>query len=104
MVTVPVQHAESAPPQHQRHRNHGEKIDRRVVERIGEDGVFERDHVLAVDDFEIVERALFAVEQLHHGHAADVFLGEAVDARDGGAHAPIALAHRVAEQAGDEPG
>ena len=97
------QHAESAAPDHQRNGNHREQIDRRVVERVGKDRVFERDHVLAVDGFEVVEGALFAVEELHHRHAADVFLGKAVDARDGGAHAAIALAHRVAEEARDEP-
>ena len=80
----------------------GEDFDRRVVERVGKDGVFEGDHVEAVDGFEIVVGALFAVEKLDDGHAADVFLGEAVDAGDGGADAAVAFADAVAEQARDE--
>ena len=58
-----------------------------IEERVGEDGVFEGDHVLAVDDFKVVEGALLAVEELHHAHPGDVLLGEAVDAGDGGADA-----------------
>ncbi len=55
-----------------------------IVKRVGEDGVFESDHVQPVYAFKILVGALFAVEQLHHAHARDVFLGEAVDAGNGG--------------------
>ena len=80
----------------------GEHIDRRVVERVGEDGVFEGDHVLAVDGFKVGVGALLAIEELHHRHARDVLLDKAVDAADGGAHAAVALAHMVAEDARDD--
>ena len=60
------QHAEAAAPDHQRDGHRRQQIDRRIVERVGEDRVFERDHVLAVDVFKVVEGALLAVEQLHH--------------------------------------
>ena len=79
-----------------------ENFDRRIVERVGEDRVFERDHVLPVDGFEILVGALFAIEELHHAHAADMFLRKGVDARDGGTHAAIGLAHMFAEHARDE--
>ena len=97
-----VQHAEAAAPDHQRNGDRREKIDRRVVERVGEDRVLEGDHVLPVDGFEVLVGALFAVEELHHAHARDVFLGKAVDARDGGADAAVALADVVAEDARDD--
>ena len=96
------EHAESAPPDHQRNRQGGKQFDGGIVERIGEDGVFEGDHVQAVDGLEVVVGAALAVEELHHAHARDVFLGEAVDAGDGGADAAEALAHVVAEDAGDD--
>ena len=94
--------AESATPDDEGDGDRGEDFDRGVVERVGEDRVFERDHVQAVDGLEVVVGALFAVEKLHHGHAADVFLGKAVDAGDGGAHAAVALANAVAEEARDD--
>ena len=96
------QDAEAAAPDHQRDGDGTEKFDRGIVERVGEDRVFEGDHVLAVDRFKVLVGALLAIEELHHAHAADVFLREAVDARDGGAHAAVALAHVLAEDARDE--
>ncbi len=102
MVTDAGEHAEAAAPDDQRNGDGGEQIDGRIVERVGEDGVFEGDHVLAVDVFEVVVGALLAVEELHHAHAADVLLGEAVDAGDGGADAAEALADVVAEEARDD--
>ena len=47
-----MQHAEAASPDHQRDGHRGEQLDRGIIERVGEDGVFEGDHVLAVDGFE----------------------------------------------------
>ena len=80
------EHAEAAAPDDERDGDGGENFDGGVVERVGEDRVFERDHVQAVDGLEVVEGALLAIEELHNAHAADVFLGEAVDAGDGGAN------------------
>ncbi len=94
--------AEAATPDDQRNGDGREQFDCRVVERVGKDGVFEGDHVQAVDVFKVVVGALLAIEELHHAHAADVFLGEAVDAGDGGADAAIALADVVAEEARDD--
>ena len=102
MVTDAGEHAEAAAPDDQRDGDGREQFNGRVVERIGEDRVFERDHVQAIDGFEVLVGALFAVEELDHAHAADVFLGEAVDAGDGGADAAIALADAVAEDARDD--
>ena len=97
-----AEHAEAAAPDHQRDGDGGEHFNGGVVEGVGEDGVFKGDHVLAVDGFKVLVGALFAVEELHHAHAGDVFLGEAVDAGNGGADAAIAFAHAVAEEARDD--
>ena len=94
--------SETAAPDDERDGYRREKVDRGVIERVGEDRVLEGDHVLPVDVFKVLVGALLAVEELHHGHARDVFLGEAVDARNGGADAAIALADVVAEDTGDD--
>ncbi len=65
MVTEPGQHAESAAPDHERNGDGREQLDRRVVERVGEDRVLERDHVQAVDGLKVLVGALFAIEELH---------------------------------------
>ena len=44
---------------------------------------------------ELLARFFFAVEELHDAHAADVFLEEGVDARDGRADAAIGVADLV---------
>ena len=46
MVTAPWEHAEAAAPDDQRDGDGGEHLHRRIVERIGEDGVFKGHHVL----------------------------------------------------------
>src|SRR5579863_8812575 len=96
------EHAESAAPDDQGDRNRGKKFNRGVVKGVREDRVFERDHVQSIDGFEVLVGALFAIEELHHAHAADVLLGEAVDACDRCPDPTIALAHTVAEDARDD--
>ncbi len=96
-----AQHAIPAQPDHQRDGHRAQQLHRRVVERIGQDGVFEGHHVLPVDRFELLVGALLAVEQLHHAHAAYMLLGGGVDAGDGGADAPVGVAHVLAKDAGD---
>ena len=71
-----MKHAKAAAPHHQRNRHRRKKIDRRVIERVSKDRVYERDHVLPVHGFKILEGALFAIEKLHHAHARDMFLRE----------------------------
>ena len=66
MVTVPGEHAEAAAPDHERDGDRRQEFDRGVVERVGKDRVFERDHVQAVDCFKVLVGALFAIEELHH--------------------------------------
>ncbi len=56
IVTVPCEHAKAAAPDDQRDGDGGEQFDRGVVEGVGEDGVFEGDHVLAIDGFKVVDR------------------------------------------------
>ena len=79
-----------------------QKFDGGVEEREGQDGVFVGLHVIAVALGEFLARALLAVEDLHDAHAADVFLQESVDARDGGANAAVGFAHEVAENIGHQ--
>ena len=62
---MPCEDAEAAAPDDQRDGDGAREFDGGVVERVGEDGVFEGDHVLAVDGFEVVVGALLAVEELH---------------------------------------
>ncbi len=93
--------ADAAAPDDQSDGGGAEQFDRRIVEGVGEDGVLEGVHVQAVDRGELVEGAALAVEELHDGHAAHVLLHIAVDAGDGGADTAVALAHMVAEDAGD---
>ena len=61
--------AASADPDHQGDRDGTEYFDHRIVEGVCQDGVFEGDHVRAVDGFEVIVGALLAVEELHHAHA-----------------------------------
>ncbi len=49
---------------------------------------------------ELLARFFFVAEELHDAHAADVFLQEGVDARDGRADAAIGVADFVAEDPG----
>ena len=56
--------------------------------------------MLPVDRFELLVGALLAVEQLHHAHSAHMLLGGGVDAGDGGADAPVGVAHVFAKDAG----
>jgi hypothetical protein len=74
-----------------------EEFDDGVIERVGEDSVGPGGLVLHVDGGEVVEGALFAVEELHDAHAGDVLLREGVDLCGGGALAAIAVADFVAE-------
>jgi hypothetical protein len=72
----------------------------RIVNRMCLDSVFEGVHVGAVDFFELVVRALFAIEKLEHHDSGDVFLQIGVDSGDCNADAAVAFAHGLAEQCG----
>ncbi len=93
------EHREAPAPHHQRDRHRRKDIDGGVIERVRKNGVLEGDHVQAIDVLKVLESALFAVEQLHHRHPRNMLLRKAVDARDGGADAAVALAHMVAKKA-----
>ena len=71
-----------------------------IEEREGQNGVLVGFHVHAVEVGELVAGFSLAVEKLHDAHAADVFLQEGVDARDGRADAAIGVADLVAEEPG----
>ena len=75
--------AAAAEPDHKSDGDGAEDVHGGVVERVGQDGVLERVHVPAVHGGEVAEGTGFAIEELHHAHAADMFLGKAIDARDG---------------------
>ena len=50
-----MEDADAAAPDDQGNGDGAEELDGRVVERVGEDGVLEGDHVLAVDGFEVLK-------------------------------------------------
>ena len=91
-------HAHAADPKEQRDAGHAEKFDGRVEKGERVDRVLVRFHVDAIQFGELLARFALAVEELHHGHAADVFLQERVDARDGRADAAVGVAHVIAEK------
>ena len=76
-------HAESAVGQQQRQSQHAEKFGDGIKPAVGDDGVLVGVHVIAIDLLEFGAAARFAIEELQHGDAADVFLQIRIDARDG---------------------
>ncbi len=91
-----------AKPDHAGDRDRRQNFDHRVVDGVRHDRVFERVHVDGVHFGKLVEGALLAIEELQHHHAADVLLHVGVDAGDGGANAPVGVAHLVAENLGGD--
>src|SRR5262249_38777664 len=98
----PVQNAIAASPVDEGDGREAQKFDGRVEERIREDGVTPREHVFAIALAELRAGFRFAIEELHHGHAGNVFLEEGVDAGDGRAYAAIRVAHELTENHGDD--
>ena len=93
---------QAAVPEHGDDGQNAQKFDAGIEQREGQNGVFVRLHVHAVQFGKLFARFLLAVEKLHHAHAADVFLQERVDARDGRADAAVGVAHPVAENPGGQ--
>ncbi len=73
-------------------------FDDRVVDGVRQDRVLERVHVGAVDFLEALVGFLLAVEQLQDDDSGDVLLQVGIDLGNGDADAPVAFAHRFAEQ------
>ena len=92
----------AAKPDHARDRSRRQNFHHRVVNGVRHDRVFEGFHVDGVHFGKFVEGTLLAVEKLQHHHAADVLLHVGVDAGDGGANAPVRVAHFVAKNLGGE--
>jgi hypothetical protein len=92
--------AQAAIPEDGDNRDDAEELDRWKEEREGQDGVLVGLHVQAVEVGELLARFFLVAEELHDAHAADVFLQEGVDARDGRADAAIGVADFVAEKPG----
>src|ERR1700728_509982 len=90
-------HILATDPDDARNRDRGEKVDDRIVHGVGQDRVFVRVHVAAVDFREALVGFALAVEKLQHDHAADVLLQIRINAGDGGANAAVRIAHLVAE-------
>jgi len=68
-----------------------------VVNGVRQDGIFVGFSMHVVDVRELVVSAVFPVEELQHGHAADVFLQMRVDARDGDADPAVRVTYFDAE-------
>ena len=92
----------AAAPEDEGDGDGGEELDDRVVEGVGEDGVGPGDFVFEVDGREVVERAFFAVEELHDAHAGDVLLRKGVDFGGGGTLRAVAGADCLTEDAGGD--
>ena len=88
---------QSAVPENNRDGHHAEQLDRGEEHGKGRDRVLVGFHVDAIQFGELLPRFPLAVKDLHDAHAADVFLQERIDARDGRADAPVGVAHAVAE-------
>ena len=99
-VTAPAN--ESSPPYQKTIGDcrHAEQLDRRKEYGERRDRILVGFHVDAIQFGELLLRFSLAVEDLHDAHAADVFLQERIDARDGGADPPVGVAHAVAEDPG----
>src|SRR5690348_12158186 len=97
-----MQNAIASIPENQGDRGIAQELDRRIKERVGQDGVAPRKHVVLIPLGEFILCFCFAVEKLHHAHARDIFLKEGVDARDGGADAAVRAANVFTENQRDD--
>src|ERR1700740_483454 len=70
--------ANSAGPKNKGDGGEAQKFDRGIKECVGKNGVAPGEHVVAIALFEFVHGFAFAVEELDHAHAGDVFLKEGV--------------------------
>ena len=94
------EHVQPAIPIQQRDGRKPQPFHHRIKQGESEDGGLVGVHVGAVQDGELLGGLGLAIEQLHDGHAADVFLKESVDAGNGRADAAVGIAHFVAEDPG----
>src|SRR3954447_26150766 len=78
-----------APPDHACNGDSGEEVHDGVIDRVGQDGIFEGIHMAAVDFREPAVGFALAIEKLQDHHAADVLLQVRIDARDGGSDTAV---------------
>jgi len=75
---------------------------RRIEERVSENRVAPGEHIVAITLLKFFDGLVFAVEELHHAHAGNVFLKKSVDAGNGRADAAIGVADELAKDHGDD--
>ena len=95
------QNADSAVPKRHADSQHADEFHRGIKKRKRQNGVFEGQHVRAIDFGKLCARFFLAIEELDHAHSGDVFLEERIDARNGGANAPVGIAHAAAKHQRD---
>ena len=94
-------HSKSAIGKQQSKRQHAEKLSDRIKPSVSDDGVLVSFHVVAIDAFKLTAAASFAIEELQHRNAADVFLQIGINASDGHANFAITFLHSAPELHGD---
>src|ERR1700722_8357877 len=81
---------------------HAQEFHRGIEERKRVNGFFVGFHVRAIQFFELSARFPLAVEKLHDGHTADMFLQKRIDARNSSADTPVRIAHFIPEEIGQQ--
>src|SRR5258708_777665 len=79
-----------------------EKFDGRIEKSVSENRVAPGEHIVAIALLEFVHGFAFAIEELDHAHAGNVFLKKSVDAGNGLADAAIRVADEFAKNHGDD--
>ena len=96
------QDTDSAVPERHADSQHADEFHRRIKKRERKNGVFKCQHVRAIDFGKLCARFFLAIEELDHAHPGDVFLEERINARNGGADAPVGVAHAAAKHQSDQ--
>src|SRR5260370_39235021 len=96
------QNMDSTRPKNERNGGEAEKFDRRIEQRVSENGVGPGEHIVAIALLKFLDGFAFAVEELHNAHAGNVFLKKSVDAGNGRANPAIGVADELAKNHGDD--
>ena len=97
-----AQNAHAAGPEDQGDRGETQKFYSGIEQCVRKDRVTPGKHVVAVAAFEFRYCLWFAIEQLHHVHARNVFLQEGIDSRNRSADFTIGLAHEMSKYKSDD--
>src|SRR5260370_38480109 len=93
----------SAEPDHRGNCDGRKNFDHGIVNRVGQDRVFERVHVAAINFREAVVGFALAVKELQHDHSSDMLLQVTIDAAYGGKNPPIRCTNFTPKTLGGAP-